>query len=303
MSPALALAALYLFAAIGISITLVSAAPTLVYDLQAQFPPVARVGERFVFDFLPGTFTTNTTGLVQYSTSALPSWLSFQSGPPEFFGTPTASDVGEQEITVTATDSTGSTEASWKVLVTNYSAPTTHAGFTSQIADPSTRSFSSVVAMPSDTGVQVPPYWSFSLGWQWDTFRMARNNSNGNLYTAARLRGTASLPQWLRFDNSSMTFTGVAPADGNYWITVTGTDFWGYTAAQSSFAISVGEGEALELTGSGARTVGAMGGMARNKAQGTVDITNVTIAGQAAGANQLDITVAGDFGSWLTIDG
>jgi axial budding pattern protein 2 len=189
------------------------------------------------------------------------------------------------------------------VVVSNYSAPTTHAGFTSQIADPSARSFSSVTAMPSDTGVQVPPYWSFSLGWQWDTFRMARNNSNGNLYTAARLRGTASLPTWLNFDNSSMTFTGVAPADGNYWITVTGTDYWGYTAAQSSFAISVGQGEALELTGSGARTVGEMTGMARNKAEGQVDITNVTIAGQAAQAAQLNMRVAGDFGDWLSIEG
>ena len=301
MSPFLALAALFLCSVY--TTTLVAAAPTLVYDLQAQFPPVARVGQRFVFDFLPGTFTTNTTDLVRYQTSTLPSWLTFTSGPPEFAGTPTASDVGEQDITVTATDSAGSTEAVWRVIVTNYTAPVVHSGFTSQIADPSLRSFSSVEAMPSDTGVQVPPYWSFSLGWQWDTFRLSRSNNNGNLYTAARLRGTSALPTWLQYNNDTMTFTGVAPANGNYWITVTGTDFWGYTAAQSSFAISVGQGDALELTGSGARTVGEMQGMARNTASGTISVANVTVDGQAAEVGQLDMQVAGDFADWLSIQG
>ena len=148
---------------------------------------------------------------------------------------------------MTATDGTGSTTSKWTAIVRTIPfLPCTL--LPTQIADPSLRAFASASALPGGTGVSVPPFWSFSLGFASDTFRVSHTDPiNGELFFAARQRGTSSLPSWLRFDNETMTFNGVAPANGSYTIVATGTDYWGYSGAQTSFVIEVGQGAGIEL--------------------------------------------------------
>lgn len=277
-------------------VTFASAAPTLIYPLQAQFPPVARVGQQFAYNLIKGTFSSSST--ITLTSSSLPSWLTFNAGASTFSGTPNSGDVGESVITVTATDSTGSTSDSWTLIVTAYAVPEVHSGCTTQIGDPSERVFSSVTPLPGNTGVSVPPYWSFSLGWEYDTFRLSTKDNNGALYFAARLRGTASLPSWLSFNNLTMTFNGVAPASGSYPIVMTGTDFWGYTGAQSSFVIQVGNDSSLELQG---LMVGNGTAMARGQINTTLDYSNVTIGGSNVDPSQVKVALKDNNWPWLSI--
>jgi axial budding pattern protein 2 len=275
------------------------AAPTMNYPLQDQLPPVARVGNAFTYSLLPSTFTSSSN--ITYSTTALPAWLSWSPGVETFYGTPSSSDIGQTDITVTATDGTGSTTSKWTIIVSNYSVPAVHSSFPTQIADPSLRAFASASALPGGTGVSIPPFWSFSLGFASDTFRVSRTDPiNGELFFAARQRGTSSLPSWLRFDNQTMTFNGVAPANGSYTIVATGTDYWGYSGAQTSFVIEVGQGAGIELQkGSNWTDVQTM---SRGKVAYTLDLSNVLVNGQAAGTGQLAVSMNSSDFSWLSLD-
>ncbi|KAL7425119.1 polarity establishment/cellular polarization [Cryptotrichosporon argae] len=272
------------------------AAPTLVYAPMAQQPPVARVGDEFVFDLLPSTF--NSTSSMIYTTSTLPAWLTFDPTFLIYSGTPSASDAGEVAVTLTATDASGSTAAAWTCLVSSSASPAVHESFTTQIGDPSVRAFASATAMPGDTGVIVPPYWSFSLGWSSSTFRQAYTGGNGHLYWAAHVRDMAGLPDWLSFSNSTFTFNGVAPADGSYTVVVTGTDYWGYSAAVTSFVIEVGQGEPLEMTGNWSTVQGVAG----SDISYVVDATAYQIGGQAAVASELALDVMTTYFDWLSFD-
>lgn len=275
------------------------AAPGLVYPLQDQLPPVARVGSAFIFDLLPGTF--NSTSSISYTTSALPSWLSWDSPTLAFYGTPASSDQGQEDITVTATDSSGSTRSSFTLLVTNYSVPGVHQSFYTQIRQPNLHDISSATILPEGTGVSIPPWWSFSLGFQPDTFRLSNDdNNNGRLYNDARVRGTAGLPSWLHFDNETFTFSGVAPGEGTYTIVATGTDFWGYTGAQTSFIIEIGQGESIELARDYNFT--DVQTIAKGKVDYALDLNGILVGNETATKDELNITLSSDEYDWLSFN-
>ena len=279
--------------------TLAQAAPTLVYPLMSQQPPVARIAELFTFALLPSTF--DSTANITYTTSPLPAWLAFDAPTLVFHGTPTASDQGQSTVTLTATDNTGFIASDFTLIVTNYSAPGVHSSFTTQIAKPSLRAFASASTLPEGTGVSIPPYWSFSLGFAYDTFRESFTEpTNGQLYFAAHQRGIVGLPSWLEFNNDSFTFNGVAPANGTYTIVATGTDFWGYTAAETSFVIEVGEGEPVEIIkGENFTNIVTM---ARSQVDYVLDLSLVTIGGNAVSANDVILSIADTGFPWLSVD-
>lgn len=277
----------------------VTAAPALNLPIDGQFPPVARVGAPFVFTLLPGTFTS--AQVVQYTTSALPTWLKFAPAPMTFYGTPAAADVGQFNVTVTASDSTGLTNSTFLAIVSDLASPTVHQGFGAQIMDPATRDFASVQITPGDSGITVNPYWSFSIGWSGDTFRKAATGkTNNHLYYQAHLRGGSSLPSWLQFSNTTFTFNGVAPANGSYPIVVTGTDFWGFTAAETSFVLSVGDGPAIELNSK--NPWAPLNTVSRGQVNYKFDPKDVLINGTAADWSQAIVTPDLSNFKWLSFD-
>jgi axial budding pattern protein 2 len=277
----------------------VQAAPNIRWPLSAQQPPVARIGQDFLFDVLPGSF--NSSADIVYTTSALPAWLAFDAPVLTFYGTPEASDVGQMDITLIATDASGSTQSTWTLLVTNYTSPAVHQSFQTQIASPRLHNFGSAVALANNTGVKIPPYWSFSLGFQFETFRVSRFDPiNGELFFQTHLRGAAGMPPWLAFNNQTFTFSGVAPADGSYTIVATGTDFWGYTAAQTSFVIEVGEGDGVEL---GRRdSFPELKTIARDRVEYAIPLDGVLVGGEMVQPSALDVLADLTNFPWLSLD-
>jgi len=281
-------------------LTTIHAAPTLVYGLMDQEPPVGRVNSPFSFNLFPGSF--NSTSDITYTTSALPAWLSWNSASLAFTGTPSSSDIGNELITLTATDSTGSISSDFTLIVTNYTVPGVHSSFTTQIANPPLRVFASASTLPGDTGVSVPPYWSFSLGFAGDTFRLSNTEpTNGDLFVMAHERGAVGLPGWLNFDNETMTFNGSAPGSGSFTIVVTGTDFWGYTGAQTSFVIAVGQGEPIEQARG--RNFTAVETIARGKVDYEIPLEDILVNGTAATAGQVAFEVHQTDFPWLDVSG
>lgn len=283
----------------ALAAALAQAAPNLIYPLTDQQPPVARVGKLFVFDLVPSTFTSKSD--ITYTTSSLLAWLQFDTSTQVFHGTPSLSDAGESLVTLTAKDGSGSTTSSFTLITTNFSAPSVHASFSTQISNPPLREFASATALAGGAGVSVPPYWSFSLGFAYDTFRTSYlEPTNGQLYFAAHQRGMAGLPSWLHFNPDSFTFSGVAPGNGSYTIVATGTDFWGYTGAQTSFMIQVGEGEAVEVA-KGVNLTDVVT-MARSQVEYKVDLGDLTLGGTPVAAGQVVCTLDNTAVPWLRLD-
>ena len=68
--------------AFALLVTLGICAPApanLVYPLQEQRPPVARVNETWSWTLLPGTFNASSGSTLTLSSRALPSWASFDA--------------------------------------------------------------------------------------------------------------------------------------------------------------------------------------------------------------------------------
>ena len=261
---------------------------------------MGRVNSPFTFDLFPGSFYS--TSDISYTTSALPAWLQWSSASLAFTGTPASTDVGNEVIALTATDSTGSTTSNFTLIVTEYTVPGVHSSFTTQIANPPLRVFSSASTLPGGTGVSVPPYWSFSLGFAGDTFRLSNTEpTNGDLFVMAHERGAVGLPTWLNFDNETMTFNGSAPGSGSFTIVVTGTDFWGYTGAQTSFVIAVGQGEPIEQ--SRTRNFTSIETIARGTVNYEIPLQDVLVNGNPAAAGDVAFQVDKTDFPWLDVSG
>jgi axial budding pattern protein 2 len=281
------------------AISVVTAAPTLVFPIAAQLPPVGRVSSPFDFALLPGTF--NSTSTIQYTTSTRPDWLTFDSVALSFYGTPTASDVGQTDITVTASDGS-TTDDAFTLLVTDAPSPGIHKSIPSQIADPALHNFATAVPLPSNSGVVIHPYYSFSLGFQQNSFRPALDATaaQSSIYYSAHERGRVDLPSWLNFDNRTVTFYGNAPSDGSYIIVVVGSDVWGYEAVESSFVIEVSTTSIGFIAGHGLGNITTVAGA---KLEYTFDLTGLAVNGQVINDTS-SIRIQADLEQfdWLSLD-
>lgn len=285
-------------AAFGASVAL--AAPTVVYPLADQSPPVGRVDAPFNFAILPGSFNTSA-GTITYAASGLPPWLSFDSTVLSLYGTPRqASDVGQQTVNVTASDGLGSISDTFTLVVSDNASPAVHRSISTQIADPQLHNFATAVALASNGGVSIHPYYSFSLGFQQDTFRPGYAASQNDIYYSAHERGKTVLPAWLTFDNRTVTFYGTAPADGSYTIVLDGSDIWGYSAATSSFVIEVTTSAVDFVNGSGLAAITTVAGA---MVEYSVNLTGLTVNGQLVdGTAGVTVQANLDDFSWLHFD-
>lgn len=124
-------------------------------------------------------------------------------------------------------------------------SPVLFAPFASQITGTSpSAQLSSVVALPLGAGVRVPPTWSFSIGFQPNTFI---STTDSPLSYDARLDNSKHLPSWLQFDEDSFTLTGTAPHHGIYNVTITCAEDDSPDVVSDSFIIVV-EKHTIEQT-------------------------------------------------------
>ncbi|GAA6001866.1 Axl2p [Rhodotorula paludigena] len=231
------------FAAVLVALLLpaVLAAPTLVYPLQAQRPPVARTGEPWTFALLSGTFSSSSGGTVSLAAgSNVPSWATFDPASATFSGTPPSSDIGSTVVSVRATDANDGVSATGRftlLVVDSGSEPAPYVRLPLSEQLERAAAVSGGGTLTPGGALKVPPQWSFSFGFQQYTIENAQRQ---RMYYSAFERGTTTLPSWIQFDNQTVTFGGLAPySDGEYEIDLVASERFGYGDARQSFRISV----------------------------------------------------------------
>lgn len=275
------------------------AQPTLKYPVQDQLPRIARVNQSYAWSLLPDTFESSSSSLT-YSTSDLPSWLSFDSASLAFSGFPTQDDEGTFPITLTASDGSP-TETYFSILVSTNEPPAVHIGFDTQIANASAPDFNTADPLPSGDAVLIHPYYSFAMGYEWNTFRPGRNAWKNDVYYSAHVKGTTDLPSWLTFDNKTVTFWGVAPPEGSWEIVVTGSDYWGYTAIENGFGIQVSTAF-IDVPAENGR-LGNITTVAGSPVDFQMNLSNINVNGTPGSQSdtlQLQVDLTGF--DWLTYD-
>lgn len=222
----------------GLATKLVSAqAPTLNYPIQGQLPPVARVSQYFEWSLLPDTFASSSSSSLTYAALDMPDWLSFDANTLTFHGSPRNADTGNNFVIVqaNATGAAQGTQSGFHCLVVDQRGPTVQAPIAQQLTDG--EAVISSAYLQSDGSVRIPPSWSFSIGFQYYTF----SDGDRKIYYTAYRAGTTYLPDWLEFDNETVTFGGLAPSNTNYFeIDLYGSDHYGYGDVKQTFTVVVG---------------------------------------------------------------
>nr|XP_031861467.1 uncharacterized protein CI109_003071 [Kwoniella shandongensis]KAA5528539.1 hypothetical protein CI109_003071 [Kwoniella shandongensis] len=216
----------------------------LVHPLSQQFPPVARVKQAYSFTFSASTFNAASGSFpLSYTAFNLPSWVSFSGTTRTFVGLPTEADVGSREVTITATTPDGQSSMTDHITLV-VSDKSGQIILSNPLADQLISSDSAItsaypypVNSPLYPGVRVPPNWSFSLGFLPSTF-----TAPTRVFYSANLVDGSPLPDWLYFNNQTVTFDGVTPpaASGTiYDIVLSGSDVWGSADIHQTFKVVI----------------------------------------------------------------
>ncbi|KAF9462875.1 hypothetical protein BDZ94DRAFT_1260070 [Collybia nuda] len=217
--------------------------------LDDQLPSIARVDKPFSWSFSPKTFGLSS-GEIKYSALSLPGWLSFDPVTLAFHGTPSAKDEGNPKITVKAEDSSSSLSENFTLCVTPYPQPILQKPIPDQFVS-SNPSLSSVFVLSPNSALathnpalRIPPKWSFSIGFEGDTF-----TSENDLFYEARLQDGSLLPEWMVFNSKAITLNGVVPNGDTMGestvisLSLHGSDQEGYTALNLPFDLVIASHE------------------------------------------------------------
>jgi axial budding pattern protein 2 len=190
--------------------------------LNSQLPPIACVDKSYSWTFANGTFQSARNATLVYSASDLPAWLSFDSVTRTISGRPTINDEGTPRISVKATDPETSESAysSLSLCVTPNPPPVVLSKpLSSQFKNQDNPSLGSVFVLSDSKAdvisalhvtqnptLRIPPGWSFSIGFDGDTFTGMDNNR----YAVLQADGSP-LPSWISFNSDEITLNGVTP--------------------------------------------------------------------------------------------
>jgi axial budding pattern protein 2 len=223
--------ALFLFAFIANTPT-TSAQTQVDWLIQAQCPPVARVGQPWSWTLLPWTFSSEPNSTLLYSAGGLPSWASFDPLSAAFSGRPTRGDEGSFWVTISANSTDGTCASDGFVLLAvDEPAPTVNVPVSEQLPGAFTLGAEYVGVL--DGALRTPPGRPFAITFA--SWTIVGPTPSTTVYYAASEAGTTRLPSWLRFDNRTVTFFGTAPpeAEGSqHEIDVFDSDHYGYGDAK-----------------------------------------------------------------------
>ncbi|KAH8081326.1 hypothetical protein BXZ70DRAFT_1012416 [Cristinia sonorae] len=284
---------------------------SLVYPLEDQLPPIARVGDPFSWTISRNTFVSASNHTLQYSSGSLPHWLAFDDADLVFHGTPTRDDKGSQAIQLTAKDSSDSATSRFNLFVTDQAGPTLQHSIVEQFQLPNP-SLSSVFSLAphsalrsKNPALRIPPGWSFSIGFQYDTFTTAGDD----LYYAASMANGEPIPDWMVFNPRSITFNGYTPKQPSnsapYTISLAlhGSDQEGYSASSLLFDVVVAAHE-LSLATPSLPTINITADNSFSVSlTSPVDFTGVLLDGKQIQPSDITaIQVDTSYYSWLTYD-
>ncbi|KAL2115594.1 hypothetical protein VTJ04DRAFT_9849 [Mycothermus thermophilus] len=215
------------------------ASPEISFPINAQVPPVARVGQPFSFILSPNTFTSDSP--ITYSLAKAPKWLSIDSRSRRLFGTPGSGDAGPGRVTgvpleLVASDDSGSTSMSATLVVARGRGPEVEIPFEKQ--PPSFGIFS------GPSSVLADPDKDFSFRFDPETLSAAQGSST---YYYATMADNTPLPAWIFFDASSLSFSGRTPSmealvqpPQRFSFQLVASDVPGFAGAVLEFDIVVG---------------------------------------------------------------
>ncbi|KAI0312580.1 hypothetical protein OF83DRAFT_1215465 [Amylostereum chailletii] len=226
------------------------------FPLEDQLPPIARVNSPFSWSFSPDTFVSAAP--LAYTASSLPPWLAFDPSSRTLHGTPAAQDEGTPRIKITAQDPDSDTASSWVTLcATPYPPPILSTAVNDQFK-PDNPSLSSVFLLAPNSALatdnpslRVPSNWSFSIGFDYDTFAGPKN-----VYYDALQADGSPLPPWMYFDTKEITLNGVVPHPNDlvtphtFALSLRASGQRGYTEAALPFNVIVAAHELSLATGS-----------------------------------------------------
>ncbi|KIO18798.1 hypothetical protein M407DRAFT_31542, partial [Tulasnella calospora MUT 4182] len=193
-----------------------------------QYPPVARVNVPYTHSFPQSTLFPPATSEREASTfnftvNQIPSWLYMQVSANDstdpiltFSGLPVSTDA--QSSWVRIIRSSGASDYNYtrgfRMSVSDRQSATLDNSIYNQLlgTDKETSAvLSSVTPFPVSSftaGVQIPSTWSFSIGLRSNLF----HSSSPELFYSAMLDDGQPLPEWLGFDNRTITIYGDAPS-------------------------------------------------------------------------------------------
>lgn len=212
---------------LSLSLSTASAYVSLQYPLENQLPLIARANIDYTWSFAKTSFISSNNETLEYTAVDLPSWLKFDPSALLFYGTPSATDVGSSKIKVIARDASDTTSSSFILQTMSTPPPTLHRPVVEQFRFPNpslssvflvseksslrdTVSAASFLAADPVPALRIPPKWSFSIGFEYDTF-VLETDPNADVFYAALQRDGSPLPSWVRFDTKSITLDGVTP--------------------------------------------------------------------------------------------
>ena len=211
---------------------LACATPQVNYPLSLQYPPVARIGEPFSFQFAPTTFSSDSENL-QYSLAGNPPWLLLDGDSRTLLGTPQASDIGTANFTINAAGQGGAVASMESHLfVSAADEPTAK--------DDVSTALSAAGDISRHNTVTVKPLKHFNISFPSDTF----DSHNVSLSYFALLENRTPLPAWISFDSSSVSFVGITPATTypqNIQMVLIASEAPGFSASSVSFTMVVSE--------------------------------------------------------------
>jgi hypothetical protein len=211
-------------------LVIVSAAPQVSYPLNAQFPPVARVSQPYLFQFASTTFNSDS-GNLSYSLKDNPTWLSIDGKTGTLSGTPGARDVGSVSFTITAAGQAGAVaNMKSELLVTKDDSPKVVANIS--------QALSTAGPLSGPTTIVTKASQDFELSFPSNLFDSAKK-----LSYFATLSDHTPLPAWVSFDASSLRFAGTTPPTNipqTFGMLLIASDTPGYAVATVQFSLSIG---------------------------------------------------------------
>jgi axial budding pattern protein 2 len=212
---------------LSLSLSAVSAYVSLQYPLEDQLPLIARANLDYTWSFAKSSFISSKNDTLEYTALDLPSWLKFDPSALSFHGKPSLTDVGSNKIKVTARDTSDSTSSSFILQTMSTAPPKLHRPVVEQFHFPNpslssvflvseksslrdTASASSFLVANPAPALRIPPKWSFSIGFEYDTF-VLETDPNAEVFYSVLQRDGSPLPSWVNFNTESITLDGVTP--------------------------------------------------------------------------------------------
>lgn len=210
-----------------------SALPTIVFPINSQVPPVARISKPFRFQFAESTFSDDAANS-SYTLSGSPAWLQLDSSKRSLYGTPETQDAGPVSFNLVATDESGSTTMPVTLVVSKEPGPA--------LGKPIAEQLSKYGVLAGPESLVLSHSASLAFSFSPNTFI---NTDETTVYYALCANNTP-LPSWIHFDPTTLSFSGMTPESTSpvelsqvYDIQLTASDVVGFADAVASFQLII----------------------------------------------------------------